>query len=255
MEIKNTLFVGKVLHHFPLLDSTNNYAAQLLLQKDIAEGTLVITDYQFAGRGQRGNQWESSAEKNIMMSIILFPKFLKPTEQFWLTIITALSVCKVVQDYLPEQDVKIKWPNDILISNKKTAGILIQNTFSGVQIQSSIIGIGLNVNQIHFPEALSSATSLSRVSHQTLDLEPIINDICHQLEAHYLKLRSQQRNFLLTDYYQHLFKYNEVVSFNEATGQLFEGTIKGVTDTGRLIVNINGKDKDFGLKEIKYILF
>ena len=158
MPNKNTLFVGKVLVELPRLTSTNLYAQELLSKSKPSEGTVISTSDQYAGRGQIGSGWESEAHKNITLTFIFYPAFLPIRQQFQLTQAISLGVKDCIEHFVPK-NVKIKWPNDIYINDKKTCGILIQNTLSGAQISSSIIGIGININQTHFQTNPPNPTS------------------------------------------------------------------------------------------------
>jgi BirA family transcriptional regulator, biotin operon repressor / biotin---[acetyl-CoA-carboxylase] ligase len=132
---KNFIFLNEV-------ESTNNYANQLVLSKAAEHGTVVLAQYQKKGRGQQGNFWESEFGKNMLASFIIFPQFLIAAKQFYISKIVSLALV----DFLKTEtnEVSVKWPNDIYIQNKKIAGILIENSVKGVNVSSSIIGIGLN---------------------------------------------------------------------------------------------------------------
>ena len=137
MEIKvnNTFFTGKFLLHLPSVDSTNNYAKNYIAKSSPIDGTVILADEQFAGRGQSGNIWLSEAGKNLTFSIIYQTSFLLATEQFYLNMAISLGISAALASILlPDSDlsVKIKWPNDIYVQNKKIAGILIENTISGI---------------------------------------------------------------------------------------------------------------------------
>ncbi len=174
----NTLFIGKVYLRFDELSSTNDHAAELLApehpshtKSKPAEGTVIRADSQSAGRGQFGSRWESAAGKNLTFSVILYPEWLEIEAQFYLSMAVALAVhnavCEVYRGPLP---VQIKWPNDLYLGDQKMGGILIQNSLSGARIQSSIIGIGLNVNQLHFDPDLPNPVSLASASGHAFDL-------------------------------------------------------------------------------------
>ena len=142
----NTLFVGKNLVFVPDCPSTNTLALQITQQSPAKEGTLVITDNQTAGKGQRGNVWEAEPRQNLTFSLILKPGFLAVSKQFYLNVV----ICLALKDYLMEKisrTVYIKWPNDILVHEKKISGVLIENQLQGAHISNSIVGIGLNMNQ------------------------------------------------------------------------------------------------------------
>ena len=147
-----TLFIGKSLLFLHEVESTNTYAMNLLRNVNPMEGTVVYTDNQTKGKGQRGAVWTSKIGQNLTLSVILKPQFLGQNNTFYLSKISALAVYDVLTDILltSQYDIKIKWPNDILIKHRKVAGILIENSFATNTLQYSIIGVGLNVNQQDF---------------------------------------------------------------------------------------------------------
>ncbi|MBK6281348.1 MAG: biotin--[acetyl-CoA-carboxylase] ligase [Draconibacterium sp.] len=165
---KNTIFLTEV-------ESTNNYANQLVLSKAAEHGTVVLAQYQKKGKGQQGNSWESEPGKNLLASIILFPDFLSAAKQFYLSKIASLSIV----DFLKTETsgITIKWPNDIYIDNKKVAGILIENAIKGHNLSSSIIGIGLNLNQELFVTDAPNPVSLKQVSTKDYEIENIAETI------------------------------------------------------------------------------
>lgn len=183
----NTLFIGRNRINLSEADSTNNYAAQILRHSDIAEGTLIVAQRQTHGRGQRGATWQSEEGLNLTLSIVLKPKKLGLPQQFLLNKMMALSVRQTVAVFLPQHDVKIKWPNDIFVDNFKVAGLLLENTVQGGQIVSTVAGIGLNVNQNVFSVELARARAMANFSNSTFDIEQILNTLCENIEAHYLK--------------------------------------------------------------------
>lgn len=245
---EKTLFIGKNLIHVPTCGSTNDLAISLLQQAQAAEGTVVITDHQTAGRGQRGNQWQAEAQQNLTFSIVLRPLFLPVKDQFYLTICTALAI----SDYLQAKalpDVKIKWPNDILCQKKKICGVLIENQIQGQSIVSSIVGIGLNIKQQSFQSSM--ATSLYNVTKQEYSLPEELLQLLSYVEARYLMLRSGKKNDLLQNYLSNLFQLNETCTYR-SNNALFQGIIRGIDPWGKLIVETNHGSQYFDLKEISY---
>lgn len=246
----NTLFTGQQLVFVPECHSTNSLASELASKSILSEGTLVITSHQTAGRGQRGNSWETAAGMNLTFSILLKPTFLSVKDQFYLTIITSLAVA----DLLKEQSVmeaKIKWPNDILVNQKKIAGILIENTIQREMIQQSIVGIGLNVNQKNFN--IATATSLANVAGHDFDLNKVLNLLLEKFEHRYLQLRSGKYTELKNEYLKNLFGLGEQRTF-VSNDQQFQGVIQNVNENGELVVTVNDNLRSYSLKEINFIL-
>lgn len=210
---------------------------------------MIITAHQTAGRGQRGNTWEAAPGENLTFSVVLTPTFLRVSDQFQLNIITALAIRDALQAYTT-QAVRIKWPNDILVGDRKICGILIENQLQGQRFQHVVAGIGLNVNQLRF--SLPTATSLALVTGQTYDLPRVWEDILQHLETRYLQLRQGAAGALRADYLRHLYGMGEVRAF-EAAGKPFDGTITGIDDAGRLCVQTTHGLRTFGLKEISFV--
>lgn len=192
MDSSNTLFIGKVFKQFAKLASTNDYALLLLSKSKPSEGTVISTLNQYKGRGQIGSTWESEAGKNINFSLILYPTFLPVKDQFQLNQAMSLGVRDFVAEYLLNP-VKVKWSNDIFVKGKKVAGILIQNSIMGSQIRSSVIGIGINVNQTEFASNLPNPTSLKLEMGTDFDLVKLGAGLCQCLEQRYLKLNSDRQ--------------------------------------------------------------
>ena len=255
----NTLFVGKVYHRFDELSSTNDYARDLLAKSKPPEGTVVQAASQSAGRGQFGSSWVSAPGENLTLSVILYPKWLPVQAQFRLNEAVALAVRDTVAWGLesvltPSLQVRIKWPNDIWIGSAKAAGILIQNTLKGTFLQASIIGMGLNVNQIVFPESAPNAASLASVLGRPTGLDTCSERLCEFLEQRYLQLKSGNATRLRAEYHQELFGMGAERYFERSGGGIFRGLIHGVSDDGRLqVVNEAGHTELFGLKEIKFL--
>lgn len=243
----NTLFTGQKLVYMPECHSTNNEAVQLLQNTpQVAEGTVVITDNQTAGRGQRGNTWQSEAGKNLTLTIILKPVFLHPKDQFKLNMAVSLAL----YDYLTSQvdAVKIKWPNDMMIGNQKTCGMLIENQVSGHQIQSSIVGIGLNVNQQSFE--LSTPTSLANKKGHEFELNQVLAELLERIEGRYLQLRAGID--LTEEYCYALYGKGEKRNFKSGE-EVFEGVITGIDSVGLLEVEIGSGKRYFDLKQIQFL--
>ncbi len=249
----NTLFVGKVLHEFDTLASTNQYAAKLLTEGQPIEGTIILTHDQYAGKGQASNKWESEPRKNLTFTTILYPKFLPARKQFLLNQVISLSVFDTLQKYI-RHGLTIKWPNDIYVFDKKITGILIQNSLQGSTLQSAIIGIGLNVNQQQFVSNAPNPTSMTLEIGKVLDLERILAAFCQHLEYNYLQLKANQTQLIQERYLNNLFRFKKDAFYRRLDGTIFKGQIKGVTDIGKLIIKTGDGEENFAFKEVKYIL-
>jgi BirA family biotin operon repressor/biotin-[acetyl-CoA-carboxylase] ligase len=248
----NTNFIGKVLHRFEELPSTNEYALELLSKSTPEEGTAISTQNQTAGRGQIGRKWESAPGENLTVSIILYPTFLAATQNFQLNKAFSLGARDFVASALPSSRVFVKWPNDIYVNDRKICGILIQNAIQRDRIQNSVLGVGLNVNQSHFTWA-PNATSLFLESGQAFSLDQTLLDIFFFLEKRYRQL-SLDAQALNEDYLSALYRIHQESEFQKSDGRRFKGTITGVGPAGHLLVLHEHQIGSYDLKEIQMIL-
>jgi BirA family biotin operon repressor/biotin-[acetyl-CoA-carboxylase] ligase len=249
-----TLFVGQNSFHMESLDSTNSYASEMLRQIAPADGTLIYTFHQTKGRGQRGNSWESEPNKNVALSLILHPRFLSPDKQFFLTKVASLAVSDVMAEMpgLSGCKVAIKWPNDIYVNGRKIAGILIENTLREQVIHSSVIGIGINVNQEAFADA-PNGVSLRMLTGQEFALKELLDKVCEQLEAYYLQLRAGKFSELTALYLSRLYRKDEWAGFRSGE-EAFRGRITGVSAAGKLqLEREGGETQEYDLKEIAFL--
>ncbi|MBC5993063.1 biotin--[acetyl-CoA-carboxylase] ligase [Pontibacter cellulosilyticus] len=248
--LPNTLFMGQQLYFLPACPSTNSEAQQLLIKNEATEGCAVVTAHQTAGRGQRGNTWEAEPGKNITLSVILKPKFLAIKHQFYLNMAVSLGVLDLLRE-LGLKNAQVKWPNDLFFEDKKLGGILIENALNSLTLQHSIVGIGLNVNQLAF--GYTTATSLAKVLGYTLDLEQVTNRLLELLEKRYLELRNDKTAKLKYEYLQALYRYQEQHTYRVDNRPVM-GQILGVDEEGRLAVEIEGELRYFGFKEIAFVI-
>jgi BirA family biotin operon repressor/biotin-[acetyl-CoA-carboxylase] ligase len=253
MNIPDTLFTGKNVIYLDQVSSTNTYALDLISKINPPEGTCIYTDYQSAGRGQIGRFWHSSAAKNLLTSYIFYPNTLIAPDQFFLNMISGLAVRDVVALFC--KHVKIKWPNDIYVSDKKIAGILVQNILRGNHIKATVIGIGLNVNEVSFPSEIPNPTSLileCGIQSQLTDIRQLLSS---KLEYYYLKLKANQLGWLTDQYVDCMYKRLEYSSFINPEGSVFNGEILGVDTQGKLIIRDENNDtKAYGFREIGYLI-
>ena len=245
-----TLFTGQQLIWLPECGSTNTEAQRLVVKNSATDGCTILTDKQTAGRGQRGNQWEAAPGENLTLSVVWRPAFLAAADQFQLSIAVALAVRDWAAAALgPDPALRLKWPNDLYCGARKLGGILIENTLSGTKIQHSIVGIGLNVNQLAF--GVPTATSLALLTGRPHARAPLAARLLECLEARYLQLRAGHAARQRQDYLQVLYRYQEPGRYVVA-GAPVEGRITGVDAAGRLLVEIAGQQRAFGLQEIQY---
>ena len=249
----NTLFIGKVLMHLDELNSTNAYALDLLSKNKPSEGTVISAWKQTNGRGQIGSSWESEAGQNITISIILYPKFLPVKQQFRLNQAISLSIYDFISQLI-DADVKIKWPNDIFVRDKKIAGTLIQNIISSNNFQASIIGLGINVNQILFQSDAPNPTSIKLETNQESDIKKLIALLCNKIEKRYLQLRSDSYLIIQKDYLNNLYRFQEDAIYQRMDNEeIFSGKIVGIDETGKLLIDHKKGQTAFSMKEVKFL--
>jgi len=249
-----TLFIGKNIIFLPEIHSTNSYAIDLLKNVNLPEGTVVHALNQTHGKGQRGSAWNAEPERNLTASFILRPTFLDLKNQFFLYQIVALGCYDAMAEILDSSqiDIKIKWPNDILVNGKKIAGILIENTIHNNQISWCVAGVGMNVNQEIFDQKMK-ATSLKNITGKNYSIDYVLQVVCQQLEKHYLALLNSKKEAITSTYLKNLFGLNEFRDF-EWNGKVESFCVKGVGESGLLVLqNEAGVEKQMDVKDIKWI--
>jgi BirA family biotin operon repressor/biotin-[acetyl-CoA-carboxylase] ligase len=260
----NSLFIGKVTSYLSKVDSTNAFANNLLSKSTPIEGTVIYTDNQYAGRGQIGSKWESSIGKNITMSVILHPKFLPIAHQFKLNQAIALAIYDLLSQYIfPLDQLRVKWPNDIYVGNKKIGGVLIENRLRSNLLASTVVGVGLNVNQSAFSPTLINPTSLILETGEEEDVYDMMGRFCECLEYRYLELKSfanksgtSQQKYQSFDsaYLNVLYGYQEWRDFEiAATHQQIRGKITGIDSSGKLKIQTINKTLAFSFKEVIFL--
>lgn len=239
--------------NFHSIPSTNQYCMELLSKSNPKPFTAISADFQTAGVGQIGSGWVSEPGENVLMSIIVYPSFINVLESFKLQFLASLTCVEVLTPYIDENEVSVKWPNDILVNRKKIAGVLIRNIFMGSAIRSSVIGFGLNVNQVDFTTVQNSVTSLKSITGK----EYSVPDIRTQLLEKFKKLYGLlERGKSLKDLYMMmLFGYEEPFSFYDMKEQSYkQGEIIDVLGSGHLVVKVAEVTEKYGFKEIQFIM-
>ena len=233
------------------VESTNNYAKQLIMS-DVEEGTVVLAQFQKNGRGQQGNFWESEADKNMLATIILFPDFLNAAKQFVISKIVSLSLVEFLKSRI--KNVSIKWPNDIYVDEKKIAGILIENTINGDKLFSSLVGIGLNLNQEIFLSDAPNPVSLKQITGIDYDIEDVTSEIQELVLTWYEKIESGNYSEIDSAYYSQLFKINQWAKYSK-NKTLFEAKIIGIGEFGQLqLEKRDGTVEEFMFKEVEFVM-
>lgn len=247
---KNDSILGTTKLRLPTVDSTNNYAANLLKEQLLGHGTVILADEQTNGRGQRGSVWQSEPGKNVQFSLVIFPNQLAITDQRYLNSFVSLSLVELLKKY--GLTAQIKWPNDILVNSKKIAGVLIENQLKSDVIYSSIIGIGFNVNQLNFGNL--NATSLANEMNHDFLLSEVLDSLLYQMNRTYELLKSNRFSDLDEAYFQNLWGYQELKKFKDQHG-IFEGIIQGISTAGLLLIDVeNESQRSYDLKELTFLL-
>jgi len=227
--------------------STNDFAKGLLSKGALREDTLIWAMDQYGGRGQQGSNWYSMEGESLTISLVRYFDSLDAKYSTSLSLAVSLGILRALQAYdLPK--LRIKWPNDIMSANHKLAGILIENQLRSSRIDSSVIGIGINVNNRKFPD-LPKATSMKLQTGTTYKLESLMREVGHSV----FQMLRQPLDFdvLHNAYKSVLFKQGEVCRFVKADGEVFDGVISGLSRAGKLLVRTGPeKIEAFGLKEI-----
>lgn len=242
-----SLFVGQNQTFLPLCHSTNDEAHRIGQKGSFLNGYVVWTHFQQGGRGQRGTSWESEAGKNLMMSILLDTSFLSLNNSFDLSLAVSLGVVNAVKSFVKE-GISIKWPNDIYIDHKKLGGILIENNIKGNKLRYSVIGIGVNVNQVSFEREDATSLKMKNVNINPLQLG---EKVCEQIEKFYLKLKDGEP--LKDIYLQNLLGYREILRF-KTKDEEFLAKITGISPAGLLELETEQGVQSFDIKEVKFYL-
>lgn len=229
------------------LASTNRLLGEMLRQQDLKEGLVVMADYQEAGKGHGDNSWHSRAGENLLMSLLLFPAFLSASHQFHLSRLISVAACEVLEGMGAES--WIKWPNDILCTGGKVAGLLLEHGVSGGTLSYTIAGIGMNLNQRKFPAFPQPASSLILETGRKTVPRELAGLLVLRISERYEKLRHREVQALEEEYLHRLYRLGDRSVF-EAGGEVFDGRIKGVSPYGELLVEKDGKLAAYGHGEI-----
>jgi BirA family biotin operon repressor/biotin-[acetyl-CoA-carboxylase] ligase len=251
--IFSTLFVGQNLIKLLEVDSTNSFLKRLVSNSEpLAEGTVIMADNQYAGRGQHGNVWHAAPGLNLTFSLLLKPVFLDVSHQFFLNMAISVALSRALSTVI-HGDIKVKWPNDLYYKNQKVGGILIENIISGKSFKACIVGVGINVNQKDFhPNLREKAISICEILQQDVNLIMLLAEICSQIESGYLMLRTNRYKNLKLHYLQSLYKLNETLIYKHGE-EVKQGVIIDVTNQGLLVVQIAEKAHHYNFKEIEFL--
>lgn len=233
-------------------NSTNDYLKDLMRKQYLENYTIVVAKDQQKGRGQRDSEWQSEAGKNLTCSVLVKDLILSTNDLFSLNVAVAISVYETLK-VLTRKKIAVKWPNDIMADNKKICGVLIENSIQYNGEIFSIIGIGININQINFNN-LPNVTSLKLLDKSDFDLDRVLNILLENLQQNISLVRNKRSDLLWDKYLKKLFKKEIPTTFEDENQQKFMGIIKGVSSTGQLQVMLEDDSiKNYGNKEIKML--
>ncbi|WP_225036985.1 biotin--[acetyl-CoA-carboxylase] ligase [Winogradskyella sp. SM1960] len=234
------------------IDSTNTYLKDLSTTTLPKDYTVVVAELQTNGRGQMGAQWNAEEGKNLTASVFKRLPLFNVGEQFYISMAVSLAIIKALRSFKIPQ-LRIKWPNDILSANTKLCGILIENVIKSNNLQGSIIGFGLNVNQKIFNN-LPQASSMSLLTGVIYNKDEVLFEVLKQLEFYFKLLESKAYLDIKLEYENLLFRKKKPSTFRTSKNDSFSGIIQGVTENGQLQVwTEDDVIKTFDLKEIKLL--
>ena len=242
----------RLVVHFDEVDSTNNYLHSLVRKQKPEEGSVVIAEFQLGGRGQMGNGWFSEKGKNLLFSLLIYPDNVEANAQFIISRIASLAVKNTLDQFT--DDIRIKWPNDIYWKDKKIAGILIENDISGRVITNSIIGIGININQDHFPEELPNPVSLKQVTGSEFDRDYILDNFVREFFLIYREFQNGNEKAIEDEYMLDLYRINDYYWFEDDNGR-FKAIIKEVLPSGHLVLKTleTAEERVYAFKEVSFV--
>lgn len=238
--------------HLAETDSTSNFLMQLSSREPVEEFTVVRADFQTAGKGQRGNSWESDPGENLLFSIIMYPEFLEARMQFLLSQAVALGI-KEVLDTISD-GFSIKWPNDIYWRDRKICGTLIENDLMGSTIKRCVAGIGINLNQKEFHSPAPNPVSLWQITGESTDITDFLHNVVRRIMYYYRLLKSDKTEEVSRKYHDALFRNEGMHLYRDSSGE-FLAEIVRVEPEGRLILKDEaGNERGYTFKEVQYIL-
>jgi BirA family biotin operon repressor/biotin-[acetyl-CoA-carboxylase] ligase len=240
--------------HIEETASTNRYLQDYLQKKRLPEGSAVVAGYQTAGRGQAGNAWESAPGKNLTFSLVVYPETIPANEQFVLSQLTSLAVAETLQSYTG--GISVKWPNDIYWMDKKICGILIENTLMGEFLQTSVIGVGLNLNQTEFTSHAPNPISLHQITGKEYNKEEVLHNLLQRFYRYYLQALGGETEGIRQAYKESLYRKDGYHAYCESLNPThpFDARILGVEPSGHLQLHLqSGETRRYAFKEIRFL--
>ncbi|MDR0422830.1 MAG: biotin--[acetyl-CoA-carboxylase] ligase [Proteiniphilum sp.] len=238
--------------HLRETESTNLYLRNLLLEQPLEEGSIVMADYQTNGRGQAGNTWFSSDGENLLFSLLIHPRKVWAKRQFIISRIASLAVKNTLDRFT--DGVRIKWPNDIYLGEKKIAGILIENDVEGKNLIRSVIGAGININQQAFPADLPNPVSLRQITGSKYNRNQLLDIFQEEFFLLYRDFQKGEIDAIEEEYMFYLYRAKGYHPYEDKNGRFMAG-IRDVLPSGHLVLRImdTGEERIYAYKEIHFV--
>lgn len=246
-------------HEFPWLefvslnetDSTNDQVHALASDREVL---LVTADYQTKGRGQRGNSWESEPGKNLVFSMLIHPGYVASNEQFILSQAISLAIQQTLSGILKDNEVRIKWPNDIYWKDFKICGILIENSLMGRHIETSTLGVGININQEKFCSNAPNPVSLYQIMKQENDRTDILLQIVKRFHDYLELLKQKEKSEIVRCYFENLYRRDGYHKYRDQEGE-FSACVTDIEPLGHLVLtDSEGRLRKYAFKEVAMVL-
>lgn len=238
--------------YIPQTISTNVSLAEICSKGYTENLTSVYSSFQTDGRGQRGNKWESEDGENLLFSFVIFPNELPAREHFILLQITALALFDTLSEYT--DGISIKWPNDIYWMDRKICGTLIENDLSGMNIERSISGTGVNLNQKIFRSGAPNPVSLSLITGQEYDIETVLHKIMSSASIYHRMYENGESDIIRKKYFEAIYRKDGFYMYKDDNGT-FDATIEDIEKDGRLVLkDREGRVRKYLFKEVSYII-
>ncbi|MBQ3555179.1 MAG: biotin--[Bacteroidales bacterium] len=246
--------------HYTQTTSTNTLMREMLQENpNLPAFSVVSAGFQTQGRGQRQNVWESEQDKNLLFSLLIRPQTIPATKAFVVSQIVSVAIANILSRYI--KNIAIKWPNDIYCGDKKICGILIENSLMGNNLNTSIVGVGININQREFSSFLPNPTSLAMLTKQTYCLQDILKEVVGEIEQQYECYISNGEEQIEALYHSLLYRRNAISKFKihntsySGGENIQEATIIGVEPNGCLkLKHADDTIHSYAFKEVEYII-
>lgn len=247
--------IGNQIQKLQSVASTNEFLQKEIKKgADLKEGYVVVANSQYDGKGLENNNWESAPGLNLILSAYLKPSFIEAQDQFLLNKLVSVSVLDFINSLSSRTSNKIKWPNDIYVNDRKVSGILINNTIGGNDILYSIIGIGININQLTFNSDAPNPVSLRQIFKTELNLDECLRSFLEFFNKRYNQLKSGDFRYIEREYIDSMYRYNEWHLFN-INDKGVKARIIGLGEFGRLRLVLEGNTTiECDMKEIKFMI-